>query len=311
MSPPSSGDSGSDGSDAADDPSDGTGFGSGDSDGGASRTADSSAADASDSSPAGGSSDGGTPSSSRDGGRSRSDDVTIEDDGVVRWFLGTDDGTVVVVRDVLSSVALVAVIGLILFAASGIWPPLVAVESGSMEPNMERGDLIFVVDDDRYAGDGAVDGTGIVTHENGDDHEKFGQPGDVIIFKPDGSEYRTPIIHRAHFWVEEGENWVDSSANEEYLGGATCDEVPTCPATHDGFVTKGDDNSGYDQYGGAATDVVKPEWVTGKAMIRVPWLGHVRLLFDSLLGGLLVPQPTIDGVVLSPTQPGVSPSPAS
>ncbi|RQG94623.1 S26 family signal peptidase [Natrarchaeobius chitinivorans] len=219
-------------------------------------------------------------------------DVTIEDDGIVRWFLGTDDGTVVAVRDVLSSVAIVAVIALVLFAISGIWPPLVAVESGSMEPNMERGDLIFVVDDDRFAGDQATDGTGVVTLEDGQnaDHEKFGQPGDVIVFKPDGSEYRTPIIHRAHFWVDEGENWVDTRANDEYVADATCAEVPTCPAPHDGFVTKGDDNSGYDQYhGGAGTTVVHPDWVTGKAMIRVPWLGHVRLFFDSLFGGMIAP----------------------
>ncbi|MWV41826.1 S26 family signal peptidase [Natrialba sp. INN-245] len=221
-------------------------------------------------------------------------DVTIEDDGIVRWFLGTEDGTVVFVRDILSSVAIVAVIALILFGISGIWPPLVAVESGSMEPNMERGDLVFVVDDDRFVGDEAVDGTGVVTLENGEngDHEKFGQAGDVVVFKPDGSDHRTPIIHRAHFWVDEGENWVDTKAENEYVGDATCAEVPTCPAPHDGFVTKGDANSGYDQYrGGAQTDVVSPDWVTGKAMIRVPWLGHVRLFFDSLFGAMVGPVP--------------------
>ncbi|RQG93219.1 S26 family signal peptidase [Natrarchaeobius halalkaliphilus] len=225
-------------------------------------------------------------------------DVTIEDDGLLRWFVRTDDGTVVLVRDVLSSVALVAVIGLLLFGISGIWPPLVAVESGSMEPNMQRGDLIFVVADDRFVGDGATEGTGVVTLENGQNagHEKFGQSGDVIIFKPDGSDYHTPIIHRAHFWVEDGENWVETKADEDIIGGSTCEEVPTCPAERDGFVTKGDDNSGYDQYGGARTDVVQPDWITGKAMVRVPWLGHVRLVFDSLLGGLVAPIPTAPGI---------------
>lgn len=216
----------------------------------------------------------------------RTDEVTIEDDGVVRWFLNSSDSTVTVVRDVASSVAIVLLIGLLLFAVSGVWPPLVAVESGSMEPGMERGDMIVVVDEHRFVGDEPIDGTGIVTAADGQSggHEKFGQHGDVIIFEPDGEEFRTPVIHRAHYWVEEGDNWVDEQADPANLNGATCADLTTCPADHDGFITKGDANDGYDQAGsGAPTDVVKPEWINGKASVRIPWLGHVRLLFDSLL----------------------------
>ena len=213
--------------------------------------------------------------------------MTIEDDGVVRWFLRTDDGRVVAVRDVLTGVAIVAVIGLVLFGISGVWPPLVAVESGSMEPNMHRGDLILVVDDDRFVGDGAIADTGVVTYENGaaGGHEKFNEPGDVIIFKPDGNEFQTPIIHRAYYWVEEGDNWVDEQADPAFVNGASCEEVATCPAEHDGFVTRGDANDAYDQVVGsyAETDVVKPEWVTGKAMLRIPYLGYVRLAFETVL----------------------------
>ncbi|MXV62990.1 S26 family signal peptidase [Natronorubrum sp. JWXQ-INN-674] len=241
--------------------------------------------------------------------RSRADDVTIEDDGVVRWFLKTEDGTVVMARDVLSSVAIVAVIGLVLFGLSGVWPPLVAVESGSMEPNMERGDLIFVVDDDRYAGDNPVEGTGVVTFENGHEsgHEKFGEAGDVIVFKPNGDDHQTPVIHRAQFWVEEGENWVDTKADDAVIGEATCGDVQTCPANHDGFITKGDANNGYDQYGNGISDVVRPEWVTGKAMIRVPWLGHVRLTFDEILGETGVQSPILEDnpVPVGPDSPAL------
>lgn len=236
--------------------------------------------------------------------------VSIEDDGVLRWFLKTDDDSAVLVRDVLGSVAIVVVVGLLLFAVSGIWPPLVAVESGSMEPNMEKGDLVFVVADDRFVGDDPAGETGVVTLEDGQDHEKFGKSGDVIIFKPNGNEFQTPVIHRAHFWVDEGENWVDTKADEEYVAGASCNEIQTCPASHDGFITKGDANPYYDQYQqgpGAQTDVVQPEWVTGKATFRIPWLGYVRLTFDSILGELVAPQPTIE-TVSSPlgNGPGVS-----
>ncbi|ELY59545.1 peptidase S24/S26A/S26B [Natronococcus amylolyticus DSM 10524] len=234
----------------------------------------------------------------RSGSGSESDDVSIEDDGIVRWFFGTNDESVVLVRDILSSVAIVAVIGLLLFGISGVWPPLVAVESGSMEPNMEVGDLIFVVADDRFVGDDSTGDTGVVTHEDGEDHEKFGKAGDVVVFEPNGQAHQTPVIHRAHFWVEEGENWVDTRAEPEYVDGASCDQLQTCPAAHDGFITKGDANPYYDQYqrGGANTDVVQPGWITGKASFRVPWLGYVRLTFDSILGGMLAPQPGLETV---------------
>ncbi|NGM68708.1 S26 family signal peptidase [Natronolimnobius sp. AArcel1] len=223
----------------------------------------------------------------------QSNDVTIADDGYVRWFLNTNDERVAITRDIVSSVAIVAVIGLLLFTVSGVWPPLVAVESGSMEPNMERGDLIFVVDDDRFVGDEPVDGTGVVPMETSEGHDKFGEDGDVIIFQPDGSEYQTPVIHRAHFWVDEGDDWV-AQADEDIIGDTTCEQVNTCPAEHAGFITKGDANSGYDQHRGHVSDVVKPEWVTGKASFRIPWLGHVRLAFEDFFAGMAAPAPVID-----------------
>lgn len=218
------------------------------------------------------------------------DQVTIEDDGLLRWFLKTEDGTVMMVRDVLTSVAIVAAIGLVLFAISGIWPPLVAVESGSMDPNMQEGDLIFVVGEDRFVGDNPIDGTGVVTLENGQEsgYDKFGKAGDVVVFQPGGSETATPVIHRAHFWVEEDENWVEQ-ADPAIIGeDTTCDDVASCPADHAGFITKGDHNGGYDQQtnrGARSDEIVKPEWITGKASFRIPWLGNVRLLFDKYLFG--------------------------
>ncbi|WP_276255076.1 S26 family signal peptidase [Halomontanus rarus] len=237
----------------------------------------------------------------------RAEPVTIEDDGIVRWFFKTNDGTVVAIRDVLSSVAVVALIGLVLFGISGVWPPLVAVESGSMQPNMKTGDLIFVVDEGRFVGDDPTGDTGVVTYADGADsgHEKFGEPGDVIIFAPNGNEFETPVIHRARFWVDEDDNWVEEQANPDYLNGATsCERLSTCEANHDGFVTKGDWNDGYDQVaGGADTDVVRSEWITGKGMFRIPWLGHVRLTFDKYLA--TGPEP---GVV-SATEPGVQTTP--
>ncbi|WP_135535186.1 S26 family signal peptidase [Halostella pelagica] len=197
----------------------------------------------------------------------------------VTWFLTSDNEGVAALRDLLSTMAIVALVGLLLFAVSGIWPPLVAVESGSMEPHMEKNDLVFIVDEDRFAGDGAVHG--VVTYQRGieTDERSFGSYGDVIVFKPNGDE-GIPIIHRARFYVEKGENWV-SDANESHIRGDTCEEVRNCPAPHDGFITKGDDTPYYDQVAGRTT-VVKPKWIEGRAEVRIPWLGWIRLQFAKL-----------------------------
>lgn len=190
--------------------------------------------------------------------------------------------------DLVSSVLAVMVVGAYLFAVSGVWPPLVAVESESMVPNMEVNDLVFVMEEERFAGENAQADTGVVTARAADNYRKFGREGDVIVFAPRGEDEVTPIIHRAMFWVEEGENWYDR-ADKDFVGSASAcetDEDPStdtglknCPAPHGGFVTKGDNNGLYDQAGrgGAQTGPVQPEWVVGTAEFRIPGLGWVRL----------------------------------
>jgi signal peptidase len=226
--------------------------------------------------------DSGPPSRTR----SRTDDGVRIEDGVVRWFLEGEGRTVTAVRDLATIVTIVVVVSVVLTAISGAWPLLVAVESGSMEPHVGQGDLVFVVEEGRFAGDAAVAGTGVVTREVGREtgYGKFGNSGDVIVFRPDGDDRRTPVIHRAHFWVAENENWVETKADPGSMNGFTCTEIATCPAPHDGFVTKGDANPAYDQLPGSGSDttVVRAEWITGKAMLRAPWLGQIRLAVGSI-----------------------------
>jgi len=195
-----------------------------------------------------------------------------DDEEVSGWLL--------VSRDVVITVLAVALIGGYLFAVSGVWPPMVAIESGSMEPNMNVNDMVFVMDNDRFGPAAAHGETGVVTAQAGAavDYTRYGKSGDVIIFEPGGDEDATPIIHRAMLWVEDGERWYDR-ANESYVGAAdSCAELSACPAPHAGFITKGDANSGYDQASlGGSNDPVKPDWVVGTAEIRVPRLGWFRL----------------------------------
>lgn len=191
---------------------------------------------------------------------------------------GTLGATTRFIWDIFIGVAIIFLLVLVLFALSGVWPPFVAIESGSMEPHMAEGDLVFLVDADRYTGHDGVADTGLLTHEAGLEagHLSFGKPGHVIVFTADGSD--VSIIHRLHLYVEEGEDWYDR-ADPEYLGGASsCAELSNCPAPHDGFITKGDANAYYDQVNNNM-EVVKVEWIDGRAAVRIPFLGHVRLTF--------------------------------
>ncbi|MGM7319836.1 hypothetical protein, partial [Idiomarina sp. ST10R2A5] len=79
--------------------------------------------------------------------------------GWLRWFWTGETGSLVYLRDVLTSVLIVVAIGVLLFTISGVWPLMVAVESGSMEPNMERGDLVFIVDNGRFVPEAALEYT--------------------------------------------------------------------------------------------------------------------------------------------------------
>ena len=211
-------------------------------------------------------------------------------DGWFHRLRTADSGALIYVRDVLTSVAIVLAIGVLLFTISGVWPPMVAVESGSMEPNMERGDLIFIVDNGRFVPEGAIDtpegSTGIVPADVAAERDRttFDRPGDVIVFRPNGNAGQTPIIHRAMLWVEGGENWYDRADPGATGGAEDCAALNHCPAPHAGFITKGDNevtNANYDQASRLSAPV-RPEWVVGTAELRVPYLGHVRLLFSGV-----------------------------
>jgi signal peptidase len=201
-----------------------------------------------------------------------------ESESVWSQFRTAQDGPLLLLREVLISGGIVLLIGLLLFSVSGVWPPMVAVESESMEPNINKYDLIVVTEPGRFAAEEANQ-QGVVTADSvsESDHESFNQPGSVVVYDNPNS-FGPPIIHRAHFYVEENENWYDR-ANPAYISADSCAEIEPCPAPHAGYITKGDNNasnSQYDQVNGIAP-VVRPEWVTGIAQVRLPHVGYIRL----------------------------------
>ncbi len=149
-------------------------------------------------------------------------------------------------KDIIFVVVVVGAISLISQLAVGLWTPMVAVESGSMVPNLNIGDIIIVQGASR---------TNIIP---GDEAEKIGyyafnKPGDVILYRPYGkesmnlldqlkmllgislgNEKATPIIHRALAYVQQGDPmWKDG---------------PLAPFS--GYITKGDHNDVIDQTAG-------------------------------------------------------------
>jgi signal peptidase len=187
-----------------------------------------------------------------------------------QWYLWT--------RDLLIGAAIVlAIIGLATLIL-GIWPPMGAVSSGSMSPHINVGDAVVFSDTDRFQPE-AADRHGVVTREAGIEHNfsSFGDYGMVIVFENPNAG-GVEIMHRPMFYVEEGENWV-KRANKDYLLDAeSCSHFDNCPAPHDGYITKGDNNNYYDQ-AQIGQEPIKPQWVNGVVEAKVPAIGWLRVIF--------------------------------
>jgi len=121
---------------------------------------------------------------------------------------------------------------------------MVSLDTGSMSPNLNIGDLAVVEN---------ISENDIITYDEAEliGYKSFNLSGDVILYRPYGkdiltlqdqcqiflgnsSDKATPIMHRAMQWVEKGEPmWEDG---------------PSAPFS--GYITKGDHNELIDQMAG-------------------------------------------------------------
>jgi signal peptidase len=160
------------------------------------------------------------------------------------------------IRDILSIVIIVAMIGCVLFGVSGTWPAIVTIQSKSMVPNMNVGDLIFMVEENRFGS--------LMTSEEAKaiGVKAFNDYGDVIIYQPNGYTNVTPFIHRLITEIDESTAIVSNF-------------------THAGYITKGDYNPTIDQGNTFShTGVMQPikkEWILGKALFAIPLIGYLPL----------------------------------
>jgi signal peptidase len=195
-------------------------------------------------------------------------------------FRNSTDPVISLLRDLLWVFLVVGGIALSLFVISGTWPAVVTVESESMVPHMNVGDLVFVVEKDRFGP--------LTSWEEGNasGFQSFGDYGNVVIYHPNGNTSIHPIIHRAMFWVEAGEVvpviiHVDSSRFDRNI---------TVP--HEGYITKGDHNPNIDQVGAiqgiGQIEPVQKDWIVGKALFAIPFLGYPALYLPEFAGLIIL-----------------------
>lgn len=194
----------------------------------------------------------------------------------IKKFWQSEEQIPSAVREIISVLVTVGIIVAILFLVCGTWPAIVTIESESMVPNMNVGDLVLVIAADRL---GPLQS---MAEGNASGYEKFSKPGDVIIYRPNGNSDLHPIIHRALFWVDAGPTNITYREMDKVTGSIATKQYT---APHGGYITKGDNNPVIDQTGfgsnyrglGSPILPVKPEWIVGKAVYKVPYVGYLPL----------------------------------
>jgi len=240
---------------------------------------------------------------------------------------GKERGAVHTVIDALIALALVGGIFLAMFGFSGNWPPLVVVESKSMQHSqtdsfigtMDTGDLVM----NRKVGAVSEVTTYLAGKES--NYTAFGSYGDVVIYWRDGDKSLTPIIHRVvlyltanddgsfaapelqqhtegvgYDFIDSADSWsriTDDIVIHHYGYSDQELNVPISTmidyahirgtALHDGFITKGDFNQEVDQRLGITKnrEPVPFDWIIGKALGEIPWVGVIKLWFTNTLPG--------------------------
>jgi signal peptidase len=213
------------------------------------------------------------------------------------------------VKDVGIAIGSVIVVFLLTFVYSGNWPPMVVIESGSMEHDnnslysepgythlgtIDTGDLVIV----KEAGK-----KDIVTYLEGKNtgYEKYGDYGDVIVYYKNGIREKdglpvTPVIHRAMFWVdvdvenktyhvpEAGRTFYNEIDLRQFGDDKLVGTIEGQVLQNSGYVTKGDSTGNPHPDQVTHTDInrnkvqpVDPDWVVGMARGELPWFGLIKL----------------------------------
>jgi signal peptidase len=126
-----------------------------------------------------------------------------------------------VLRDVGIALLVVLLVFVALWAYSGVWPPIVVVESSSMQHDdfassvgvIDTGDLVIVQNTN------SIKEVEPYVQSQCSGHATYGDEGDVIIYNEMGGGDK-PIIHRALIWLE-----FNTTTNNSFdVPGLECDK---------------------------------------------------------------------------------------
>lgn len=219
----------------------------------------------------------------------------------INRFRLSENPKITLVREILFVLLTVGAVVALLLLICGTWPAVVTIESESMVPNMNVGDLVLVVSPDRYGAlESRFDNLSNYLSDNPTGLEKYALEGDVIIYQPNGNKgfdifaylfslitlqsYENnnihPIIHRALFYVESGEKIPVTIGGQKAL----------YTTQHEGYITKGDNNPTIDQVGwsnyrglGGPLEPVRKDWIIGKALVKIPYIGYIPLYIKEVI----------------------------
>lgn len=128
----------------------------------------------------------------------------------------------------------------------GLYSPIVIVQSESMLPIHHIGDIVFIAN-------------------NNSIFEK-----DIIVYYQYGNFNTIPIIHRNISIIYKGETMWEYGPI----------------SSHSGYITKGDNihtNRLSDQQSLICSVPVKKEWILGKEIFSIPYLGIFKILIKKIL----------------------------
>ena len=225
-------------------------------------------------------------------------------------------------REAVLAIGLVVLILGSMWIATGTFPPMVVVESGSMMHDLEDGsigaidpgDLVLVINPARVN----IVTYAEATQEGNKDfgYESHGMPGDVIIYRKNGDS-ETPVIHRALLKAVANESGGWDVPGTPLINVQTVSITLDYPChfhghltivdwtpSHEGYLTTGDNTitngckidqisatgqdsrNGLKDENGMPVTAVMDEWVVGVASTELPWIGAIKLLVSGTQGSV-------------------------
>lgn len=110
-------------------------------------------------------------------------------------------------KDVIIALIIVIIIISSIYIYTGNWPPVVVVESDSMQHSDDESSLSVIDTGDLVLVKSIESEKDVITYMKGKriDHETYSEYGDVLIYRKNGYTDSTPVIHRALIWLEYNE----------------------------------------------------------------------------------------------------------